>query len=309
MRSLSSGIDLVAEFLVEALIVVAVGSVGWSGLVYLDVFTPQDVRAWRRLARLRGYAQRRSAVEKLATRAPLLHRVQSELDLTRLLGIANRAETPLGFLARALGYGLAGGTVFLVFDGLARAATGDWVLGLAPVWFIPIWLTITVLCVVRLRSAVRRRQAHANRALGDMLMLVAILTDGRGLQLADAVRILSRCVDDDTLEAIVDRQGFLRLIHQPQRSTVALYRAIGEQYGISMFTRLSDAAANTNVGFAERDVYTRLAKAVYQQRLAEARVRAARAKTLVTIPVAGMLVPLLILLGAPAISSLAGALR
>lgn len=298
-----------AEFLLQVVAVAAVAAVGWAGLVRLDVFTPEDARAWRRLARLRGYARPRSGLERLATRTPLLQRVQSELDLTRLLGIANRAETPLGFLARAVGYGCAGAAAFLVLSGSVRAATGDWILGLPPFWFIPLWLLITLLCVVRLRSEARRRREQSNRALGDMLMLVAVLTDGRGLQLDDAVKILSRCVDTDALETIVDGRGFLRVVRQPHRSTVELYRAIAEQYGIGMFERLADAAANTNVGFRERDVYTRLARSLYQERLAEARMRAARAKTLVTIPVAGMLIPLLILLGAPTISSLAGALR
>jgi len=299
----------VAEFVLRTLAVAAVAAAGWLGLARLDAFVPDDVRAWRRLARLRAYARPRSGIEKRALRAPLLQRVQSELDLARLLGIANRAENPLGFLARAVGYGFATAAVFLGLDALDRATTGDWIAGLAPFWFIPVWLATILFSLARLRSEARRRQEQSNRALGDMLMLVAILTDARGLQLDDAVRVLSRCIDTDALEAIVDGGGFLRVVRQPHRSTVDLYRAIADQYGIAMFEMLADAAANANVGFPERDIYIRLAKSVYQQRLAEARMRAARAKTLVTIPVAGMLIPLLILLGAPTISSLAGALR
>jgi hypothetical protein len=51
-----------------------------------------------------------------------------------------------------------------------------------------------------------------------------------------------------------------------------------------------------------------VARAVYQNRLAEARFRAARAKTLVTIPVAMMLIPLLILIGAPVFATISGGL-
>lgn len=298
-----------AESLLDVLAVALLAAVGWGGLTYLDVFTSSDVRAWRRLAHMRGYSSPRPGLETFATRIPLVHRVQSELDLTRLLGVANRAETALGFMARTAAYGFASAAAFLVLDWLYRQGTGDWLLGVPPVGIIPVWLCTSLLCVVRLRSEARRRQEQSNRALGDMLMLVAILTDDRGLQLEDAVKILSRCVDTDALETIVDGRGFLRVVHQPYRSTVELYRAIAEQYGIGMFGSLADAAANTNVGFRERDVYTRLARSVYQQRLAEARMRAARAKTLVTIPVAGMLIPLLILLGAPTLASLAGALR
>jgi hypothetical protein len=142
-----------------------------------------------------------------------------------------------------------------------------------------------------------------------MLMLVAIMTDGRGLQLEDAVRILSRCINTEALQGIVDRKGFQRLVKVPHKNTVELYRAIAEAYRIDMFEKLADASANTNVGFGERDMYTRLAKAMYQQRLAEAKMKAARAKILVTLPVAGMLIPLLVLIGAPTFASLTGALK
>jgi len=59
---------------------------------------------------------------------------------------------------------------------------------------------------------------------------------------------------------------------------------------------------------SERETYTRVARAVYHNRLAEARFRAARAKTLVTIPVAMMLLPLLILIGAPVFATISGGL-
>ena len=79
---------------------------------------------------------------------------------------------------------------------------------------------------------------------------------------------------------------------------------IGEEYQIPTFEQVADAAANANVGFSERETYTRLAKAIYQQRLSEAKMKAARAKILVTLPVAGMLFPLLILIGAPAFTTI-----
>ncbi|MFN2451282.1 MAG: hypothetical protein ABR541_02895 [Candidatus Dormibacteria bacterium] len=304
-----SGTFSVARLLTEVAGVAATAAVGWVGLAYLDVFVTGDVRAWRRLARLRGYARPRSRIERQATQAAIVHRMQGELDLSRLLAIAGRGETPLGFLGRALGYGFAAASLFLGLEGLTHGITGDWLLGLPPFWLFPVGIAASLACVVLLRAEAHRHQAQSERALGDMLMLIAILTDARGLQLDDAVRILSRCVDSRSLQVLVDGQDFVRLVRQPYRSTVELYRAISAEYGIAMFGRLADGAANANIGFSERDVYTRLAKSVYEQRLAEARMRSARAKTLVTIPVAGMLIPLLILLGAPTVASLAGALR
>jgi len=141
-----------------------------------------------------------------------------------------------------------------------------------------------------------------------MMMLVAIMTDGRGLQLEDAVRILSRCVDHPGLRSIVDGRGWQRLVPPTSSTTIELYRRIADEYGIPIFAVVADAAANANVGMSERDTYTRVAIAVYQQRLAEARFQAARAKTLVTIPVAMMLIPLLLLIGAPVFATISSGL-
>ena len=41
-------------------------------IVLLDVFTAPDVRAWRRMSQLRGYAMRASALERVARRAQML---------------------------------------------------------------------------------------------------------------------------------------------------------------------------------------------------------------------------------------------
>ena len=275
-----------------------------SFLVYMDAFTPNDVRAWRRLAALRGYATPRSRLEKLANRVGFIKRIQTELDLTRLLAIAGRPESPLGFLGRTIVASGGASLALLAMDAYYRAVQGDWLMGFPPIIFVFVWGASIFVIIGDLRGKVKKRQETAGKSLGDMLMLVAIMTDGRGLQLEDAVRILSRCVATDDLEAIVDRRGWQRLIHKPYRNTIELYRLIGEEYRIPAFLQLADAAGNANVGFSERETYTRLAKAVYQQRLAEAKMKGARAKILVTLPVAGMLIPLLVLLGAPTMSSI-----
>ncbi len=273
-------------------------------LVYMDAFTPDDVRAWRRLAALRGYATPRSRLEKMVTRAKFMRRIQEELDLTRLLAIAGKSDSPLGFLGRSVMMSGGVALVLLALDAFYRAQTGDWVFGVGPFIIFIFWGVSIFVIISDLRGQVKKRQERAGKALGDMMMLVAIMTDGRGLQLEDAVRILSRCVGTDDLEAIVDRRGWQRLIKQPYRNTIELYRLIGEEYRIPVFMQVADAASNANVGFSERETYTRLAKAIYQQRLAEAKMKAARAKILVTLPVAGMLIPLLVLLGAPTFNSI-----
>jgi hypothetical protein len=251
-----------------------------SGLALLDVLTSSDVRAWRRISALRGYA----------TPRPKLARA-------RLLALADRTETPLAFLARALGLALLVFAAVLTADSLGRAALGDW--PLSPWVGLLLGALVVPVSVIELRQNVRRTQTLASQALGDMMVLVAVMTDSRGLQLGDAVRILSRCARDDALCNLVDRGGWKRLVHEPFRSTGELYRLIGRHYDLPLFVQLADAAVTTNVGFPERDAYTRVATSFYQQRLADARMRAARTKVLVTLPVAAMLIPLLLLIGAP----------
>lgn len=276
-----------------------------AGLARLGLLTSPDVRAWRRLAALRGYATPPGRLERAAGRSAVIGRLRAELDLRRLLAEADRAETEAGFLGRVAFFALLTFAAALVADTTLRLGSGDFAV---PPWTaLLVAVGVALLGFVRLRSAARRRRERADRALGDMMMLVAILTDGRGLQLEDAVRILARCATTPDLRSLLDG-GWQRLVTTRPRSTAELYRAINEQFRVPAFALVADALTTTNIGVGERLTYTRLAQTVYQQRLAEARMRAARARILVTLPVAGMLVPLLLLLGAPTFSSLTSGL-
>jgi len=283
------------------LLTIAVVALWALGLARLGFLTGADVRAWRRLAVLRGYSRPQTRLERAAGRSPVLRRLQEELDLRRLLAVADRDETDTAFLARTVFLALLAMTVTLVVDTGTRLGAGDFIV--SPWIAALIAMLVVLLRFSALRAAARRRRENADRTLGDMMMLVAIMTDGRGLQVEDAVRILARCVRSSDLRSLVEG-GWRRLIPSQPRSTADLYRAIGTEYRLMQFTLVSDALSTTNVGVAERDTYTRVAQAVYQQRLTEARMRAARARILVTLPVAGMLVPLLLLLGAPTFQSI-----
>jgi hypothetical protein len=278
---------------------------GWiAGLIYFDAFTPADVRAWRRLAAMRGYPVARSRFDKAFREASFIKKFQDELDLNRLLAVAGIEETPYAYLGRIAAVSFAITGVMLIAEFSYRAWQGDWFLGVGPWICLFIGVATYVSSIYRLRARATKRRVQADRALGDSLMLVGIMTDGRGLQLEDAVRILSRCVDNDSLERIIDHQGWKRLVKKPYNNTIEMYRLIAAEYGVPMFAQVADAAANTNVGMPEREMFTRVAKAVYSHRLSDARAKSARAKILVTLPVAGMLFPLLLLLGAPALTSI-----
>lgn len=272
--------------------------VAWvGGVALLDVFTAADARAWRRMAQLRGFASRGSAFERVARRAPMLKRLQAELDLERLLAQANSNDTPASFLARTGAISLMTFALLLAATAGARALEGQW--PVAPWTAVLIALLILPLSLVDLRRRARGARESSARTLGDMLMAVAVMTDSRGLQLDDAVKVMSRCAQDDALQNLLDRGGFKRLAGNTYRSTAEKYRLIGDAYGIREFVDVADAAAATNVGVPDRVAYTRLALTVYQERLADARVQAARARILITLPIAGMLIPLLLLIGAP----------
>lgn len=279
----------------------------WAGgIVLLDVFTAPDVRAWRRMSHLRGYAMRASALERVARRAPMLKRMQDELDLERLLAQAHTEETVAGFAARTGAIALMAFAVLLTVIAAARAIEGQWP---APPWVaVVIALLVAPLSLIELRRRAMRTQGTTGRILGDTLMTVAVMTDTRGLQLDDAVRIMSRCARDDALQRLIDRSGFKRLAGGSFRSTEEKYRLIGAAYRIPEFGQVADAAARANVGVPEREVFTRLALAIYQDRLADAKVRAARARILITLPIAGMLVPLLLLIGAPTFHAISSGL-
>src|SRR5205823_5974348 len=91
------------------------------GLMRLDVFTPDDVRALRRLAELRGYARSRSRLERAAGHLPLLARVQAELDLDGLLAISGRSDTAIAFLGRAAALSFVVFAALFSLDALGRA--------------------------------------------------------------------------------------------------------------------------------------------------------------------------------------------
>lgn len=296
---------MAADLVLPAAALLVVGA--WAAaLARLGVLDDPHLRAWRRIARTHGLARTPGRLERAVERSSLLRRVQEELDLARLLAVAGRPESAGVFLART---GLA--AVLTVAAVLGVDIAGRVQGGSFPYSVALAAAAGPVTAVVRLgalRRASARRREGAGRVLGDTLMLAAIMTDGRGLQLEDAVRILSRCAVGDDLATLVDGQGWRRLVAAPCRSTVERYRRIAGAYGVHQFEAVADALAATHVGLPERQTFGRAAQAVYAERLAAARMRAARSRILVTVPVAGMLVPLLLLIGAPALHSISAGL-
>ena len=140
-----------------ALALLAIGA--WVGEVaLLDVFVPADARAWRRMTQLRGFATRGSAFERAARRAPLLKRLQTELDLERLLGQANSTDTPAAFLART-------GAIALMTFGLLIAATAGG-RALEGGWPVPPWAAVVIATLILPLSLADLRRRSRARARG-----------------------------------------------------------------------------------------------------------------------------------------------
>jgi hypothetical protein len=287
--------------MIRALIAAAVGGVWVVGLWYLGLYTHPAVLTWQRLARLRGLEDRRPLGDRLGERLPLLRRAQAETDVGRLLVIGGRGETATGWLLRTAfqaGLALAG---VLLLDELSVLS--------GQVVALPPWLgLVAAACVAlaayaRLRRHARERQRALGRAVADCLPHLAVMTFHHRVPVSEALAIFARCQRDPALRRLLAEQ-------QPEagaQSTALEYERIGRAYDVPMFAALGAAVRRvTERGLAGQDVYTGLARATYGERLASARVAAAQAKTLIVVPMGLMIIPVLVLIGAPLVASLAG---
>ena len=294
------------------------GAVWMLGLWYLGFYTPPAVRSWQRLSRLRGMAVGRPWGERLGQRLPLIRRAQLETDIGRLLDVAGRHESAAAWLLRvAFQAGLALAAVLLLDElALLEGRTP----ALPPALGLLAAACLGALAYLRLRRQAADRQRALSNAVSDSLPHVAVMTFHHRVPVSEALLIFARCHREPVLHEVL-----ISGIHQPAdggetpgelptplrpiqpSSTAATYEQLGEAYGVPMFGALGSAVRRvTERGLSGRDVYTGLARTTYAERLAEARVRAAQTKTLIVIPMGLMIVPVLVLIGAPLVASLAG---
>ena len=291
-----------------AIVAAAVGLIWLLGLWYLGAYTPPAVLAWRRLARLRGLTIERSWGDRLGDRLPLLRRLQAETDIGRMLFIAGRTETPSGwFLRTGFVAGLAI-VVLLLIDELGVVAHGS--LSYPPAVALLFGVVWGVYAYVRLRNQSQRRQRRLNRAVSDSLVHLAAMTFHQRLPASEALLIFSRCQEDGELRRVLNRPE-ARLTQATagaspgQQGTAGIYERLGGLYDVGMFHVLAAAVRRVSErGLSSRDVYTQLAKSVYAELLADARVQSAQSKTLIVVPMGLMIFPLLLLIGAPLAASM-----
>lgn len=255
--------------------------------------------AWQRLARIRGLADRRPLGERLGGRLPMLRRAQEETDVGRLLAIAGRPESAGGWLLRtAFQAGLALAAL-LMLDELALLQTRA--LAFPPALALGAAAAVALLAYARLRRQALARQRALGRALADSLPHLAVMTFHQRVPPSEALLIFARCQRSPVLRRVLtaERGG--------ATSTALAYEQIGQAYGVPMFAAVGAAVRRvTERGLSAQEVYTGLARATYAERLARARVAAAQAKTLIVVPMGLMIVPVLLLIGAPLVATLGG---
>ena len=294
------------------------GAVWMLGLWYLGLYTHPAVRSWQRLSRLRGMADGRPWGERLGQRLPLIRRAQLETDIGRLLDVAGRDGSAAAWLLRvAFQSGLALAAVLLL-DALALLEGKT--PALPPAVGLLAAACLGALAYLRLRRQATDRQRALSNAVSDSLPHLAVMTFHHRVPVSEALLIFARCHREPVLHDVLcagihtpagpgETPGDLPTPLRPvlPRSTAATYEQLGEVYGVPMFGALGSAVRRvTERGLTGRDVYTGLAHATYAERLAEARVTAAQTKTLIVIPMGLMIVPVLVLIGAPLVASLAG---
>jgi hypothetical protein len=135
---------------------------------------------------------------------------------------------------------------------------------------------------------------------------------------SEALLVFARCQRDPSLHQLLSDPGWRDLlgsqaptagVAEPGRpeSTALIYEKMGAALGVPMFAALGSAVRRVSErGLSSQEVLTRLAYATYSERLVQARVAAAQAKTLIVIPMGLMIVPVLLLIGAPLVATLSG---
>ncbi len=265
-----------------------------------------DVVGRTRLAPARGPARLRRAADPAGARRraqPGDRQAARELDLRRLLAIADRDETDAAFLGRTAFLALLAFTAVLAIDVSSARGGGDSCLS-------PGVAVLAALAggAAALRGAAPRRSPAPGEGRSR-----ARRHDDAGRDHDRRPRAAGRGLGAHPLalrhHGGSANPGRRRLAPARSRHHAAKHRGPVPAHRRGVPDRPVHAgrgrADDAPMSASRNATRTRAsARAVYQQRLAEARVRAARARILVTLPVAGMLIPLLLLLGAPTFQSI-----
>lgn len=277
-------------------------------LIVSDAFTSPEILRFNSVMSMYGYATHTSQIERATQRFPILQRVYNNTNVARLLAVAGRPDDVRSFVAKALGYSLGWFGVAIVVDGLGFTLIGGWFF--TPLLCFAVAGILFFLRISRVNTDAKKIRKDADNALGDILPMLAILTHRKGLSAEVAIPQLASCMRADGLERVLDRRNYIRLIPAPPQFDADLYRELGKEYDIPMFGEVGDAVRRIRLnGSPDLETFIDLAKMTYDTRLSESRAYMGRAKILITLPVAGMLIPLMLMIGAPTVSQIGSSLH
>ena len=269
----------------------------YAGILWrLDMYTPPEVRHWQRLARLRGLQATQGIGERLGGRVPLMRRLRNEVDIGTLLTIAGSVQNLDSWLVGTAAYALGTAASLAAADAFGLAMSGELPL---PLWTV--LAAVAMVAVLRYLSLRRRafnRQAQVGEQLADALLGLAILVPG--IPPEDALGLLARCQRNPQLDGLLDEQHLDQLLGTDARlkSTRERYSMIGLTLRIPLFQELSLIMRGIeSEGLSPREEYPALSRISAENRLADNRLRAARAKTGAAAAIALLLIPLLIMVG------------
>ncbi|MFN2463976.1 MAG: hypothetical protein ABR573_08765 [Candidatus Dormibacteria bacterium] len=282
----------VPAFVLAAAAFIVYGAVLWA----LDIYTPPEVRHWERLAELRGLQSSQGLGDRLGGHLPLLGRLREEVDIGLLLLVSGSFQTSESWLVGTAAWSLAGAAGVSAVE-----AAGLLLQGWLP---LPLWVALAVLPLiatlryVRLRGRARRRQAKVADQLADSLLGLAILVPGMPPE--DALGLLARCQRESALAQVLEEGSLARLLGEGAslRSTRERYSLVGKALRIPLFQELAQVMRGIeSEGLSPGEEYPALSRISAQSRLAQNRLRVARAKTGAAAAIALLLVPLLIMVG------------
>jgi len=280
-----------------------------AGLAWrLDVYTPPRVAAARRLLRMRGLLDSRPVVERIGDRLPFVKQLARRTSLSRLLAYTGQRYSLSRWVALTTGLALLG---LLLTSVVALAAETTAGRPLVPLFFGPlVAIALVGLAYLSLLRKSRRRQREMTLEMGDMLVSLGVLVGAGGLSVEDALLALSRCTRTQAVYSLLHDDAWQELIPSRPRTQYQLFIRIGDEYEVPAFRMLGEAVRAVTVkGLDPLAQYSNLAGSFYVERLAEAQSAAARARIKLAIPVAGMILPLLLLLTAPLVYSIVNGLR
>lgn len=306
--------------LAPPLLLLAAGLVVLFMLWRAGTFTPAAVVAWARIGRHHRLTDERPLDERLGDRVPSLARLFRETSVPRLLRIANRRESLNTWLLRVAVYVLVVTVMALGADLVVSLSSGR--LPIPPLVCVLLGAVFAPLSYLTLQSEARRRQDALNRAIGQSLTEMAILTSAGQYTVSGALEFVARCHQDGGLLALLtgdearrvaardEMDLSLGLRPNQQLSTVTIYERLGQELDVEMLRELATNMRRiAEKGLVPSDVLTSLSAATGKRLIAEMAVRAEQSRPRMALAIALMVVPLLSLILFPTIVAISSAFK